>query len=160
MSFTRFTMIAAGAGLMAAGLGAAFAPGESTAAEVVSFKGKTIQMIINSRPGGGTDASARQIGSVMIKHLPGKPGIIFRNLPGGGGIKANNYFYRKVKPDGMTVLSGSRSQVSPFKLRHRAAKYDPSKYRFIGGTGRIGTLIMINKKETARLKKSCRRSSV
>lgn len=151
MSSTRFTMIAAGAGLMAAGLGAAFAPGETAAAEVVSFKGKTIQMIINSRPGGGTDASARQIGSVMIKHLPGKPGIIFRNLPGGGGIKANNYFFNKVKPNGLTVLSGSRSQVSPFKLRHRAVKYDPSKYRFIGGTGRLGTLIMIDKKQTARL---------
>ena len=149
MSIKRFSIIAAGAGLVAAGLSGVFAPG-ATAAEV-NFKGKTIQMIINSRPGGGTDASARQIGSLMITYLPGKPDIIFRNLPGGGGIKANNYFFAKVKPDGLTVLSGSRSQVSPFKLRHRAAKYDPSQYRFLGGTGRIGTLIMINKKETARL---------
>jgi hypothetical protein len=149
MSFKHYSMIAAGAGLIAAGLGAALVPG-ATAAEV-SFKGKTIQMIINSRPGGGTDASARQIGSVLVEHLPGKPGIIFRNLPGGGGIKANNYFFAKVKPDGMTLLSGSRSQVSPYKLRHRATKYDPSKYRYIGGTGRLGTLIMINKKQTARL---------
>lgn len=150
MSFARISMVAAGAGLIATGLGAVFASGVTAAAEL-SFKGKTIQMIINSRPGGGTDASARQIGSILIEHLPGKPGIIFRNLPGGGGIKANNYFFNKVKPDGLTVLSGSRSQVSPFKLRHRATKYDPSKYRFIGGTGRLGTIIMINKKETARL---------
>ena len=150
MSYTRFTMIAAGAGLItAAGLSGVFAPGDASAE--VNFKGKTIQIIINSRPGGGTDASAREIGSLMINHLPGKPGVIFRNLPGGAGIKANNYFYKKVKPNGLTILAGSRSQVSPFKLRHRAAKYDPSKYRFLGGTGRIGTLIMINKKETARL---------
>jgi hypothetical protein len=117
----------------------------------VNFEGKTIQLIINSRPGGGTDASARQIGNILVEHLPGKPGVVYRNLPGGGGIKANNYFYAKVKPDGLTILSGSRTQVSPFKLRHRAAKYDPSKYRFIGGTGRLGTLILINKNQTARL---------
>ncbi len=149
MSRIRISLLAVGAGLVAAGFGTGLA--SSPAGAEVNFKGKTIQVIINSRPGGGTDASARQIGSLLIKHLPGKPGVIFRNLPGGGGIKANNYFYAKVKPDGMTVLSGSRSQVSPFKLRHRAAKYDPSQYRFLGGTGRIGTLIMINKKETARL---------
>ena len=150
MSFKRFSMIAAGAGLIAAaGMGGVIATTDAAAA--FDLKGKTIQIIINSRPGGGTDASARQIGALLVKHLPGKPGVIFRNLPGGGGIKANNYFYAKVKPDGMTLLSGSRSQVSPFKLRHRATKYDPSKYRFIGGTGRIGTLIMINKKQTKRL---------
>ncbi|MDX1484630.1 MAG: hypothetical protein R3229_09125 [Alphaproteobacteria bacterium] len=149
MSFTQVFKITTGAALIVAGLGLATAP-EGAAAEV-NFKGKTIQVIINSRPGGGTDASARQIGSLLVSHLPGKPDIIFRNLPGGGGIKANNYFYAKVKPDGLTILAGSRSQVSPFKLRHRAAKYNPSQYRFLGGTGRIGTIIMINKKETARL---------
>lgn len=149
MSYMRFSIIATAAALITAGFGTVLVPG--AAAAEVSFKGETIQMIINSRPGGGTDASARQIGSLLIEHLPGKPGIIFRNLPGGGGIKANNYFYKKAKPDGLTLLSGSRTQVSPYKLRHRATKYDPSEYRFIGGTGRLGTLIMINKKETARL---------
>ncbi len=117
----------------------------------VSFKGKTIEMIINSRPGGGTDANARRIGSFLSNELPGKPRIIYRNLPGGGGIKANNYFFAKVKPDGMTLLSGSRTQVSPYKLRHRAAKYNPGKYSFVGGTARLGTIIMINKKVTNKL---------
>ena len=107
------------------------------------FEGKTVRVIINSKPGGGTDANARQIGGLIIGYLPGKPQIIFQNLPGGGGVKANNYFYVKTKPDGMTVLAGSRTQVSPQKLRHRGVKYDPSKYRFVGGTARLGTLIMI-----------------
>jgi hypothetical protein len=149
MNLITLSRFAAGT-TVAVGLSAtALAP--TPALADVNFKGETIQLIINSRPGGGTDASARQIGSLLIEHLPGKPGVIFRNLPGGGGIKANNYFYAKAKPNGLTILSGSRTQVSPYKLRHRAAKYDPSKYRFIGGTGRIGTLIMINKKQTARL---------
>lgn len=87
----------------------------------------------------------------MVDYLLGKPGVIFRNLPGGGGIKANNYFYAKVKLDGLSLLAGSRTQVSPFKLRHPATKYDPNKHRFIGATARLGTLILINRNEVHRL---------
>jgi tripartite-type tricarboxylate transporter receptor subunit TctC len=111
----------------------------------VSFKGKTVKIIINSKPGGGTDASARQVGALLADNLPGKPQIVFQNLPGGGGIKANNYFAAKVKGDGLTALAGSRTQVSPYKLRHKSVKYDPGKYRFVGGTARLGTIILINK---------------
>jgi tripartite-type tricarboxylate transporter receptor subunit TctC len=117
----------------------------TTAHAEASFEGKTVKIIINSKPGGGTDANARQIGALLADHLPGKPQVVFQNLPGGGGIKANNYFYAKVKPDGLTTLAGSRTQVSPYKLRHKSVKYNPGKYRFVGGTARLGTLILINK---------------
>lgn len=117
----------------------------ATAKAEFSFQGKTVKIIINSKPGGGTDASARQVGSLISDQMPGKPQVVFQNLPGGGGIKANNYFYAKVKPDGLTALSGSRTQVSPYKLRHKSVKYDPGKYRFVGGTARLGTILLINK---------------
>lgn len=119
-------------------------PGAPATAEA-SFKGKTVRVIINSRAGGGTDAYARLVGGLLIESLPGNPQIVFQNLPGGGGIKANNYFFAKTKPDGMTVLAGSRTQVSPHKLRHKSAKYNPAKYRFVGGTERLGSIILINK---------------
>ncbi|MBT7527532.1 MAG: hypothetical protein HN658_09610, partial [Rhodospirillales bacterium] len=151
MSYPRFSILLSGAALgVTLGFGTQMAP--AVAADM-SLKGETVQIIINSRPGGGTDANARRIGGYLIHHLPGKPQVIFRNLPGGGGIKANNYFFAKVKPDGMTLLSGSRTQVSPYKLRHRAAKYNPGKYRFVGGTARLGTIILINKKLHGRLTK-------
>jgi tripartite-type tricarboxylate transporter receptor subunit TctC len=146
-SFTFFCR--AGTAALALGLGFAAAPATAD----VSFEGKTIKIIINSKPGGGTDANARQIGARLIDHLPGKPQVVFQNLPGGSGIKANNYFFAKVKGDGLTALSGSRTQVSPYKLRHKSVKYDPSKYRFVGGTARLGTVVLINKdpKTRARL---------
>ena len=82
---------------------------------------------------------------MLIEYLPGKPQIVYQNLPGGGGIKANNYFFAKTKPDGITALAGSRTQVSPHKLRHKSAKYNPAKYHFIGGTELLGSIILINK---------------
>jgi hypothetical protein len=141
---------------LTAGAMLAFSPllagGISTMASAeTSLKGKTITIIINSKPGGGTDGNARLVGSNMADHLPGKPTVVFRNLPGGGGIKANNYFYNRVKPDGTTLLVGSRTQISPTKLRHKAAKYNPGEYRYVGGTIRLGTLVLIRKEQLPRL---------
>jgi tripartite-type tricarboxylate transporter receptor subunit TctC len=111
----------------------------------VSFHGKTINIIINSAAGGGTDTIARLAGGALAKNLPGEPSLVFRNLPGGGGIQANNYFYSQVPPDGLTLLSGSRTQISPSQLHNGAVKYNPAEYRFVGGTERLGTIIVANK---------------
>lgn len=120
-------------------------------AQEVTLKGKTISLIINSPPGGGTDTTARLSGNTLVKYLPGNPSILYRNLPGGGGLKANNYFFSQVPPDGLTMLSGSRTQISPAKLRGPQVKYDPSKYEFVGGDANLGTLMMIRKEALPRL---------
>jgi tripartite-type tricarboxylate transporter receptor subunit TctC len=121
------------------------------AAQDVTLKGKTISLIINSPPGGGTDTAARITGDALVKYLPGSPSIIYRNLPGGGGLKAQNYFANQVPADGLTIISGSRTQISPAKLRGPQVKYDPSKYEFIGGDANLGTVMMIRKESLARL---------
>ena len=48
----------------------------SAAAEPVSFKGKTVTMIIGFAAGGGTDLSGRLIASFLGKYLPGEPTVI------------------------------------------------------------------------------------
>jgi hypothetical protein len=121
------------------------------AAQSVSFQGKTISQIINSKAGGGTDAAARMAGQAMAKHLPGNPQIIFRNIAGGGGLQANNYFMNQVKPDGLTIIAGSRTQISPTKLRSMGVKYDPAKYEFIGGDANLGTVMMVRREVLPRL---------
>ena len=127
----------------------AFASG--AVAQEVSLRGKTVSLIINSPPGGGTDTTARLTGNTLVKYLPGNPSILYRNLPGGGGLKANNYFASQVPADGLTLISGSRTQISPAKLRGPQVKYDPSKYEFVGGDANLGTLMMIRKEALPRL---------
>lgn len=137
-------------GALAALLAAAVTTFPGAARADVSFQGKTINIIINSNPGGGTDTIARLVGTALAKHLPGEPEVSFRNLPGGGGIQANNYFYGQVKPDGLTILSGSNTQISPPKLRGSAVKYNPAEYRFVGGTERLGSIMVVRQSEMAR----------
>jgi hypothetical protein len=120
-------------------------------ADDVSYQGKTISVIINSTPGGGTDITARLVGGLLPNYLPGKPQVVFRNMPGGGGVMAGNHFASRVPPDGLSILAGSRSQISPAKLRSEAVKYDPAKYHYIGGDAYLGTLMIIRQEALPRL---------
>lgn len=121
------------------------------AAAEVSFKGKTITMIIGYRPGGGTDAVGRLTGKYLAQYMPGKPQIIFRNMPGGGGITSMNYFANQAKRDGSTITAGSSTQPDPLRFRRKSAKYDPLTFLYIGGIARGSSVMMINPATKSRL---------
>lgn len=143
----RTSLMAAVAGVV--GISAAVMASPAIAA--TSFKGKTITMIIGYRPGGGTDAVGRLLGDYLAAELPGKPKIIYRNMPGGGGITSMNYFANQVKPDGLTITAGASTQPDPSRFRRKSSKYNPLTFRYIGGVSRGATVLLINKKALARL---------
>jgi tripartite-type tricarboxylate transporter receptor subunit TctC len=125
--------------------------GGAVAADPVSFKGKTVTMIIGFAAGGGTDLSGRLIAAHLGKYLPGQPTVIVQNMPGAEGMTAMNFFANQVKPDGMTLTMGSGSVADPINFRKPQAKYDPSKFIFVGGTGRGGTITIISKEAEKQL---------
>lgn len=112
------------------------------AAQSVSFKDKTVTMIIGYPPGGGTDASGRLIAQFLTKHMPGSPALVVRNMPGAEGITSLNYFVEQVKPDGLTITMGSSVQIDPLSVRVPQVHYDPAKFHYIGGVGRGGSMII------------------
>ncbi len=77
--------------------------------------------------------NARIYARSLSKHLPGKPRIIVRNLPGGGGTIAPNYVY-KVKPDGLTLLITSVAVPLAQLLGQRGVDYDLTKMTLLVGT--------------------------
>jgi len=117
----------------------------------VSFKGKTLTMLIGSEPGGGTDASGRLIARFLSKYLPGEPSIAIQNMPGASGIVSVNHFVRRTQPDGLTVLMGSNSTIDPVVYRNSAAIYDPTQIPMVGGVARGGTIIFITSAAEKRL---------
>lgn len=108
----------------------------------VSFKDKTVTMIIPTTAGGSTDLAARLFARFFAVHLPGKPTIIASNIPGGHGVSALNYMVQQAKPDGLTVTMSSNSQVDPITYRTPQAHYDPAKFDIVGGVG-IGDNVMV-----------------
>ena len=129
-SVTRWVYLFAALALPAAMIGAA-------EGQEISFKGK-VNVIIGTTPGGGTDGTTRLIGRFMTKYLPGHPQMIYRNMPGGGGVKGTNYFANKLKRDGSAWMGGGTGYVHHQTLRLNVVKYDPRTFNFIGGVSRGG----------------------
>jgi len=92
-------------------------------AQAVDFSGKRVEFIVPGREGSGNDVYARVFAPFFEKHLPGKPTILVRNLPGSGTIAGANKFQQTAKPDGMTVISVTSSTISNYTLKDPRVKY-------------------------------------
>ena len=110
-----------------------------TIASAIDFKGKKITAIVPFKEGGGTDKIVRLFIPFFSKHLPGKPTVIVRNMPGGGGIRGNNFF-QTAKPDGLSFTGVSTSSQTGFVLGGKKIKYDLKTWNYILSTPR-GTII-------------------
>ncbi len=117
----------------------------------VSFEGKTVTFLVGFPSGGGTDASARTLAPFLTKYLPGNPAVIINNLPGADGMIAMNAFVQRTKPDGLTVTMGSTTLADPLQYRRPQAQFDPTKFKFVGGLGRGGTILVIRTDAEKRL---------
>lgn len=123
----------------------------AAADDAVSFKDKTITMLVASPSGGGTDTAGRLIAPLLANRLPGKPTVIVRNIPGAQGITAMNYFVQQVAADGLTVTMASSTIADPLLFRRPQSHYDPTAFITVGGVGRGGTTLVIRKDAKERL---------
>jgi tripartite-type tricarboxylate transporter receptor subunit TctC len=98
------------------------------------YKGKTIDLIISTGPGGGLDHNARIVARHLANHIPGKPTIVAKNMPGAGHLRAANFLHTQAAKDGTvigTVIPGFlMSQV----LEGTGVKFDASKFNWLGST--------------------------
>ena len=123
----------------------------ATQAQSVDFSGKTITMIVGFGAGGGTDAVGRIVVPYLQKHLPGNPTIVVRYMPGASGMTAFNYMVQQTAPDGLTLTIGVNDQVDPMNYRKAQVQYDPTRFAYIGGFGRGGYALVVNKDAEKRL---------
>ena len=116
-----------------------------------AFQGKQITLIVGFAAGGGTDIAGRVIAANLGRHLPGAPNIVVENIPGAEGVTAMNYFVNQVKPDGLIFTMGSGSLGDPVHYRKPQSKYNPTQLSFIAGSGRGGSVLVINNGAAKRL---------
>jgi tripartite-type tricarboxylate transporter receptor subunit TctC len=103
-------------------------------AQAPFYKGKTITLIVGAGPGGMGDLRAKALVSVLTKHIPGNPTIMFQYMPGGGGRKAANHLYTNTKADGLTLFRISSSIVPYAVLGESGVQYDIDKLIYLGTT--------------------------
>src|SRR3974377_2271446 len=72
-------------------------------AQTADFSGRTVTVISSFAPGGGYDTYARLFAAHVALHLPGQPTVIFKNMPGAGGLAGTNYLFNLAPKDGTTI---------------------------------------------------------
>lgn len=103
----------------------------SSSAFAVDFSGKKITALVPFKEGGGMDNFTRLFAPYFSKYLPGQPTILVRNMPGGGSIRANNWFQSNAKPDGSIYLGVAISNQTNFVMGGDKVKYDMRQWEYI-----------------------------
>jgi tripartite-type tricarboxylate transporter receptor subunit TctC len=100
------------------------------------YRGKMLNMIVFTSPGGANDAMARLIAQHIGRHIPGRPNISVQNMSGAGGLRAANYLYKVAPRDG-TVL-GTINRPTAFAPLEgvKEAEFDPLKYNWLGSAAK------------------------
>jgi tripartite-type tricarboxylate transporter receptor subunit TctC len=137
---------------IAAALFAALCLGGAKAwAEEPSFHDKTVTMVIGYAAGGATDLIGRLLGQTMMRYLPGRPSLVVRNMPGAEGVTSINYLVTQTKPDGLALTVGAPIQLDPLYYPSANALYDPRQLRYVGGLGRAGSVLLVDRSAAPRL---------
>jgi hypothetical protein len=120
---------AAAAGL---GLAAAAQPASSQSPVEQFYSGRKIDMIIGYTPGGTYDLYARLVARHMSKHIPGKPAIVPRNMPGGGSRVAATWVYEAAPRDGTVLATADQSLPVEQAMGDKQLRIDATRLNYIG----------------------------
>ena len=107
------------------------------------YQGKQVTIVVGFSAGGTYDATARLFSRHLGKHLPGKPTVIVRNMPGAGSLVATMSLYGSLPKDGTTLgVVGGGIVLEPL-LGNPQATYDPRRFNWIGGRTRDNFLCLV-----------------
>jgi tripartite-type tricarboxylate transporter receptor subunit TctC len=96
------------------------------------YSHKTLTLIAGFPPGGGYDTYMRVLARHYGGFIPGKPSVVPSNMPGAGSMTAANRIYNDQPNDGTVLGEFASSVVMEPLLGNKAARFDPTKFSWIG----------------------------
>ena len=129
----------------------AVAPPVSAQDVATFYKGRSIDLIVASTPGGGFDAYARIMARHMGRYIPGNPVLVVRNLPGAGGLTSTLYLADVAPRDGTAMLANQPGPLAEPVLGDRTkATFDSLKFGYVGSVASFTTLCLIREDSKAK----------
>ena len=107
------------------------------------FTGKQIKIVIGYGFGGTYGKYSRMFAEHLKRHIPGNPNIIVESRPGAGGLLATNYAARAMPANGLNYLVPPDSSVIVQLMRPNKAKYDMSKFHWIGSANQTNVILVV-----------------
>ncbi len=98
------------------------------------YRGKNLQIIIATAPGGDYDTRARLLARHMPRHIPGEPNIVPTNMPGAVGVQAANYLASIAPRDGTVMHAIMQNMAAHQAIGGTGTKFDVTKFGWIGNS--------------------------
>ncbi|HTI84974.1 MAG TPA: tripartite tricarboxylate transporter substrate-binding protein [Alphaproteobacteria bacterium] len=98
------------------------------------YKGKTMQMVIATSPGGDYDTRGRLLARHMGRNIPGHPNIVPQNMPGAVGLQATNWLANLAPKDGTVLHMVMQNMPAHQALGGQNVHFDARKFNWIGNT--------------------------
>jgi tripartite-type tricarboxylate transporter receptor subunit TctC len=122
------------------------------------YKGKQIRVVIRAAPGGNYDLYSRLLIRHMVRFIPGHPGALPVNMPGGSGLTALNYV-ADVHPKDGTVLT-MLTQTFPLEQAlglNEKLKVDLRRLNWIGNMSDASNFLLTGRASATRTLDDARR---
>ena len=126
------------AGCSIAAVGALLLPVNPVLAQPVAdfYRGKTVDMFIGYRTGGGYDVYGRAVARHIGRHIPGQPNVVVKNLDGAGGLRVANHFAQVAPRDGTVIAITGRNAAFEPLFGNKLAQYDGQKFGWLGSANK------------------------
>ena len=118
--------------MIGAAVAAVLVCGTAAAESIEDFyRGKTFNLYSGTGENstGSVVQYARTIAQTIGRHIPGNPTVVYRSMPGAGGIKAANFVYGIGPQDGTVYGYISRGFIIQPLLGNSAVQFDPTKFK-------------------------------
>lgn len=96
------------------------------------YQGKTVEVVIGFGAGGGNDAYGRLLANHLGKHLPGRPAVVAKNMPGAGSFLAINHVYAVAPKDGTVVALGAPTLALDERIGREGVRFRSAELNWIG----------------------------
>lgn len=104
------------------------------------YGGKSIDLVVGYPTGGSNDTWSRVLARHIGKHVPGKPNIIVKNMPGAGSFVALNNIANVLPKDGTIIGIGAPTAPLDEKFGTANVRFKTAELNWIG---RIDSLINV-----------------
>lgn len=113
------------------------------------YKGKNIEIYVGAGAGGGYGLYSRVLAEFMARHIPGKPTMTLKFMPGSAGVKAANYLYNVAPKRGTSLGFLLSSQPTSEATGRKSVKYKSANIHWLGRMVDIITVMTINRSAPA-----------
>ena len=102
------------------------------------YRGKTIDFVIGYPPGGSNDVWGRLIARHLGRHVPGKPNVVPKNMPGAGSFLAVNQIFNVLPKDGTIIGIGAPTMALDERLGSQGVRFKTAELNWLG---RVDSLV-------------------